>query len=158
MPRDAESTHLTSRRVVNLKREVVTSRGAFERPSVTCTGRTCRPDSRGSTMKHWRSNEHGSSRRATAMMSGPRDVVNQLTTNGRVDHRGRRVNALKPSPYLGRTKPKRWASTSGRMQQSSSWSFTSPVACMNAHTVVGPTNFHPRAFRSFANAIERDAA
>ena len=34
------------------------------------------------------------------------------------------------------------------------WSFTSPIDCMNAYTVVGPTNFQPRRFRSLASAFD----
>src|SRR5215203_2957772 len=34
------------------------------------------------------------------------------------------------------------------------WSFTSPMACMNAYIVVGPTNVQPRRRRSFESAVD----
>ena len=40
------------------------------------------------------------------------------------------------------------------MQQPSRWSFTKPIACMNAYDVVGPKNRQPSFFRSFANRVD----
>ena len=34
------------------------------------------------------------------------------------------------------------------------WSLTSPIDCMNAYTVVGPTNRQPRRLRSLASAFD----
>ncbi len=41
-----------------------------------------------------------------------------------------------------------------RWKHSSVWSLTSPMACINAYAVVGPTNFQPRFFSSFERAID----
>src|SRR5690606_2374881 len=57
----------------------------------------------------------------------------------------------------GRASALRAASTSARTWQSCSWSSTSPIACMKAYIVVGPTNFQPRFFRSFDSAIASGA-
>src|SRR5215204_4345572 len=40
------------------------------------------------------------------------------------------------------------------MWQPCRWSFTSPMACMNAYIVVGPTNVQPRRRRSFESAVD----
>jgi penicillin-binding protein 1A len=42
----------------------------------------------------------------------------------------------------------------GASQQSRTWSFTSPVACMNAYTMVEPTKFMPRRFKSLLSASD----
>ena len=34
------------------------------------------------------------------------------------------------------------------------WSLTTPIACINAYTVVGPTKRHPRRLRSFDSRTE----
>jgi hypothetical protein len=41
-----------------------------------------------------------------------------------------------------------------RHSQPSMWSLTSPIACMNAYTVVGPTKRQPRRLRSFDSATD----
>jgi len=33
------------------------------------------------------------------------------------------------------------------------WSFTTPTFCMNAYTLVGPTNRYPCDFNRFANSV-----
>ena len=58
-----------------------------------------------------------------------------------------------PLTWCGRENDFLALSAIWRKTQSSLWSFTKPIACMKAKTVVGPTNFHPRFFRSFESAI-----
>jgi|GEM_PF-5090811 len=41
-----------------------------------------------------------------------------------------------------------------RTEHPSKWSFTNPMACMNAYAVVGPTNDHPRRLSSLLSAVE----
>ncbi len=41
-----------------------------------------------------------------------------------------------------------------RAWQPSRWSFTSPIACMKAYTVVGPTKLQPRFLRSLDMAMD----
>ena len=54
----------------------------------------------------------------------------------------------------GRSNDTRARSTAGRAAHPSRWSLTSPIACMNAYTVVGPTNRHPRRLSSRASAVD----
>ena len=49
-------------------------------------------------------------------------------------------------------KPARALATSARVTHPSTWSFTRPIACMNANAVVGPTKRHPRFYRPFDSA------
>ena len=42
----------------------------------------------------------------------------------------------------------------GLKKQPFAWSLTNPIACMKAKTVVGPTNFQPRFFKSFDKATD----
>src|SRR3954471_11131907 len=44
--------------------------------------------------------------------------------------------------------------TGDRKLQPWRWSFTRPIACMNAYIVVGPTNVQPRFRRSFDSATD----
>ncbi len=54
----------------------------------------------------------------------------------------------------GVQKSSRARSACARTAQPSAWSLIRPIACMKAWTVVGPTNFQPRFFRSFDIAID----
>ena len=54
----------------------------------------------------------------------------------------------------GTTNPARAFSAAGREWHPSRWSLTSPMACMKAYTVVGPTKLQPRFFRSLDMAID----
>ncbi len=56
--------------------------------------------------------------------------------------------------HVGRLNALRAFSTAARVTQSSTWSLIRPIACMKAKTVVGPTNFQPRFFRSLERAMD----
>src|SRR5215218_79675 len=55
---------------------------------------------------------------------------------------------------LGRRNRWRSRSVAGRRWQPSKWSFTRPIACMKAYTVLGPTNIQPRRRRSRLIALD----
>src|SRR5690606_27979258 len=63
-------------------------------------------------------------------------------------HRGMEAHAA------GLVKSRRIRATSPRVTQPSAWSLTSPIACMKAYTVVGPTKRQPSFLSSFEIAID----
>src|SRR5690606_25391057 len=54
----------------------------------------------------------------------------------------------------GRRNAPRARATSSRVMQPSAWSLMSPIACMNAKTVVGPTKRQPSFLSSFEIAMD----
>ncbi len=61
----------------------------------------------------------------------------------------RAPNDILARPSPGQTLCQRW-----RNSQAARWSFTRPIDCMKAYTVVGPTKLQPRRFKSFEIAVD----
>src|SRR5262245_20513965 len=65
------------------------------------------------------------------------------------------AHSLPPAPLNAtRDLPAVCAHLGRRNAQPCRWSFTRPIACMNAYIVVGPTNVQPRFRKSFESAID----